>query len=82
MDINELNLNEMEEVSGGRGGSKTRLDPVPGRDVYQIKKGDTLIRIARRYNTTWMVLMDMNKGIIKDKNDITDGYWIYVPFVR
>lgn len=82
MDMNELNLNEMGEVAGGKGGSKTRLNPVAGRDVYQIRKGDNLTRIAKAHNTTWPVLMDMNRGIIKNQNDITEGYWIYVPAVR
>ena len=77
-DINELNLDEMENVSGGRGGSKTILPAQPGLSVYQIVKGDNLTRIAKRFNTTVDYLFAIN-STIKNKNDITAGYWIYIP---
>ena len=77
---NELNLNEMEEVTGGRGGSPTKLPYKAGFDVYQIQRGDTLIRIANRYRTTADYLQSINPTI-KNKNDITAGYYIYVPML-
>ena len=36
MDEMELNLNDMEEVAGGRGGSRTKLPPKAGFAVYKI----------------------------------------------
>ena len=79
MDNNELNLNEMEEVVGGKGGSPTKLPPKAGCDVYRIKSGDNLTKIARHYGTTAEHLKAMNPTI-HNINDITAGYYIYVPF--
>ena len=77
MDEMELNLNDMEEVAGGRGGSRTKLPPKAGFAVYKIVSGDTLTRIANRNKTTVEYLMSINPTI-KNKNDITAGYYIYV----
>lgn len=77
--MNELNLNELEEVSGGKGGSKTVLPRKDGFICYQIESGDTLGKIAKWYNTTVDKIMAANVGIIKDKNDISAGRYIYIP---
>ncbi len=78
MEDNELNLNEMEEVSGGKGGYKRKLNPTKYCDVYHIQPGDNLTRIAKRYNTTVEHLLKLNPTIT-NKNDITAGYYLYVP---
>ena len=78
MENKELNLNEMEEINGGFGGSPTPLPKKSGFDVYKIKSGDNLTRIAKAYKTTVNYLMSINPTIT-DKNDITAGYYIYVP---
>ena len=75
----ELNLDEMEEVSGGRGGSRKPLPAKSGYIVYQIQKGDMLGRIARRYGTTAEKIKACNKGTIRNVNDITTGCYIYIP---
>lgn len=75
---NELNLNEMAEVTGGRGGSPTRLPDVQGLKVYQIQSHDTLTKIAHRFHTTVDYLMRIN-STIKNRDDITAGYYMYVP---
>ena len=77
----ELTPEELESVVGGTGGAKNRLWlwRKPGCDIYQIQKGDTLYNIAQTYNTTVGKLMELNAGLITDKNDITAGYYIYVP---
>ncbi len=79
MEKKEINVKEMEEVVGGKGGYKKPPEPVMGLEIYQIQRGDTLTRIARRYNTTWMELKDLNRDVIKRAGDITWGYYIYVP---
>ena len=48
MSINELNLNEMENVAGGKGGSSTPLPRKDGFDVYKIQSKDTLTRMDIR----------------------------------
>ena len=48
----ELNLNEMEEVTGGKVGSPASLAPTATFDVHKIKSGETLTQIASRYNNT------------------------------
>jgi len=77
--MTELNLNEMEQVSGGRGGSPYNLPPKGGCSVYRIQGGDNLTKIARRYGTSIEFLMNINEGIIINRNDITTGYYMYVP---
>ena len=74
----ELNLNELEKVAGGKGGSPTPLPDRPGCEVYKIKSGDTLGRIAYRYHTTADFIKSINTTI-SNVNDITAGYYIYVP---
>ena len=76
--INELKMEEMEEVNGGQGGSSKKLSPKAGYVVYQIVYGDTLTRIAHRFGTTIDAIKRANPTI-KDVNDITAGFWIYIP---
>ena len=78
MENKEMNLNELEVVTGGKGGSKTELHATKYYDVYRIQPGENLTRIARNFNTTVSELVRINKTIT-DKNDITAGYYIYVP---
>ena len=79
MDNNELNLNEMEQVSGGAAGSSTPLPPKDGCDCYKIVGGDNLTKIANKFNTTIDYLMSINKNIITNKNFIRAGFYMYVP---
>lgn len=74
----ELNVQELENVIGGTGGSPKKLPDKAGLIVYQIQKGDKLGEIARRYNTTAEKIKAVNKTI-HNVNDITAGYWIYIP---
>jgi hypothetical protein len=79
MDINEVNVNELEQAVGGRGGYRKPPEPIFGLEIYRIQAGDNLTKIARKYGTTWMHLQDLNADVIPNKNDITTGYYIYVP---
>ena len=76
--MNELNLNEMEEITGGRGGSPTVLPRKDGYIVYQIEAGENLTRIARRFGTTVKAIKDANPTI-DDPNFIRSGFYIYIP---
>ena len=61
--INELNVNELEQVSGGAsGGTYT---------TYTVVKGDNLSRIANRYHVTVNDLVRWNN--IKNPNLILPG---------
>ena len=80
MNETELNLQEMEEVTGGKGGSPKVLPKKDGYIVYQIAYGETLGRIAKRYGTTVQAIVNANTTI-QNANDITAGYWIYIPRV-
>ena len=74
----ELNTEELSGASGGTGGSRTPLPPKDGCIVYWIEKGDTLSKIAGRYNTTVRAIMNVNHTI-KHAGDITAEYYIYIP---
>ncbi len=76
--MEEIKMEELESVSGGSGGSPTELADKPGFLVYKIQKGDKLGAIARRYGTTAEYLKTINPTIT-NVNDITAGYYIYVP---
>ena len=80
MDNMELNLNEMEEVVGGKneGGYLRKPAARAGRKIYKIVSGDTLIKIANRNNTTVDKLMAINPEL-KNTNYIVAGCYIYVP---
>jgi len=49
-----------------------------GFQVIQIRKGDQLELIARRYHTTAQAIKAVNPTI-QNIHDITPGYYIYVP---
>ena len=77
----ELNVEELEDVTGGKvaaGGLKNKPAAKKGFVIHQIGVNDTLTRIANTYGTTVKALMDANPSI-KDKNLIRTGYYIYVP---
>ena len=70
----ELDMNEMNEVAGGA------FKPLPdkrGFIIYQISKGETLGRIAKRFGVTVKDLMNWNPKIV-DKNKIYYGDYLYI----
>ena len=77
--MNELDLNEMEMISGGRGGSPTPLPKKAGYIVYQIEANENLTRIAKRFGTTVKAIQNANSDTIDDPNFIRAGFWIYIP---
>ncbi len=74
----EMNAQDMEQVSGGTGGSRKPLPPKAGMVVYQIQRGDTLNKLARRFQTTVAKIHAANPTI-HNINDITAGFYIYIP---
>ena len=74
----ELNLNDLEYVIGGNGGSPTVLPAKKGFRVYQILGGDNLTKIAKKFNTTVNFLFN-NNDTITDKNFVRAGFYMYVP---
>lgn len=79
MEMKELNLNEMENVTGGDGGYRKKPTEKKGYVIYQVKPGENLTRIAKNFNTTIKAIMAANANVISDKNFICAGYYIYIP---
>ncbi|HTF18726.1 MAG TPA: LysM peptidoglycan-binding domain-containing protein [Chryseolinea sp.] len=48
-------------------------------EVYEIKKGDSLSKIAKQYGTTWQKIYEMNKDVIKNPDVIFPGHKIKIP---
>ena len=80
MENTELNLNEMEEISGGKneGGYDRPPKEKSGCVIYKIGAGQTLGKIARANGTTVERIMKANKEL-KNPNFIRAGAYIYLP---
>ncbi len=67
-----LELEEMEEVSGGvyGDGTVTIIE-------YVVVRGDTLGKLANRFNTSVSSIMNLNP-IIKNKNLIVTGWKLQI----
>ena len=55
------------------------IEAIDFEEVYEIKKGDTLGKIAKQYGTTWQKIHEMNKDTIKNPDLIFPGQKIKVP---
>ncbi len=78
--MNELNLNELEQVTGGgnEGGYAKKPREKAGCFIYKIASGDTLGKIARRNGTSVSRIMSVNPEI-RNQNFIVAGHYIYIP---
>ncbi len=74
----ELNLEEMDKVEGGVGGSRTLLPPKADHLVYRIARHDSLHDLAERFGTTVEDIMSANTTLT-DEHDLTTNYFIYIP---
>ncbi len=74
MEAIELSAEEMNEVAGG---AWRRLPEKKGFIIYQISKGETLGRIAKRFGYTVKDLLTWNPKIT-DKNKIYYGDYLYI----
>ncbi len=78
MENNELNLNELEQATGGKIHFKPEPDR-PGWIQHRVEPGNTLIRIAKMYNIPdWRVIRDWNPHISKETNMIIDGEYLWI----
>ena len=78
--MNELNINELENVTGGKdeGGYSKKPAAKAGCKIYKIVSGDTLIKIANRNNTSVEAIMKVNPEL-KKASFIVAGCYIYIP---
>ena len=78
MENNEMNLNELEEIVGG----KQHFKPEPDRKgwiQHKVGPGDTLIRLAKQYDIPdWRKIRDWNPHINKTTNMIIDGEYLWI----
>ena len=72
-DIQKLELDELENVSGGYRRPKDK----EGYFVYKIKRGDNLTKLAKRFHCTIDDIMAWNPKI-KNKNLIYAGDYLYI----
>ena len=74
----ELNLEEMEDVSGG----KRHFEPLPDRAgwiQHKVSATDTLIRIANKYGISdWRVIRKWNPHINPETNMIRTGEYLWI----
>ena len=79
MENTELNVSEMEQVTGGKcGGYDKKPREKAGCKIYRVVHGDTLTKIANRNNTTVKKIMSVNPELT-DPGFIVSGLYIYIP---
>ena len=78
--MKELNMNEMEAVTGGKneGGYDRKPRAKKNCFIYKIQSGDTLTKIANRNDTTVQAIMRVNPEL-KNPNFIVAGCYIFIP---
>ena len=79
-DMKEMNLNELEQVTGGKneGGYDHKPKAKRGCTIYKVVHGDTLTKIANRNNTTVKKIMAVNPELT-DAGFIVSGLYICIP---
>ena len=73
-EMNELNLEALEDAVGGK---YKKPSEKKGYFIYQIKRGDTLYKIAKAHGYKTDDLLEWNPHII-DRNKIYTGDYIYI----
>ena len=78
--MKELNMNEMETVSGGvvAGGMKDKPAAKNGYIIHKITATDTVWALSRHYGCTMDDIVKANPTI-QDKSLIRTGYYLYIP---
>lgn len=49
------------------------------RKTHKVKPGETLISIAKKFDTTWQVLYQLNRDVVRDKDTIHVGDILKIP---
>ena len=80
---NELNMNELETVTGGTvaGGMKNKPENKAGYIIHKITNTDTVWNLSRHYGCTMDDILKANPSI-QDKSLIRTGYYLYIPKKR
>ena len=74
----EVNLEELDEVTGGRL-HFTKEPDRPGWFQHQVQRKDTLIRIAEKYGIKdWKKIREWNPHINPETNMIRDGEYLWI----
>ena len=74
----ELNLNELEGAAGGTRHYTKEADK-EGWLQHKVGPGDTLIRLAKKYNVPdWKLIRDWNPHIDHKTNMIIDGEYLWI----
>ena len=73
---NKANGRVLEGLKARRKAEKVLFDKMPKETFYVVQKGDSLIKIAKRYNTTYQTLAKLNN--IKNPNLIRVGQKIKI----
>ncbi len=55
------------------------INVVAAANVYEVKAGDTLGKIAKHYGTTWQKIFEANKDVIKNPDLIFPGQKFKIP---
>ena len=78
MDNMELNVNELEEVSGGKRHFEPEPDK-PGWIQHKVSATDTLIRIANKYGISdWRIIRKWIPHINPETNMIRTGEYLWI----
>ena len=78
MENMELNLNEMEEVVGGKRHFKPEKDR-KGWLQHQVQSGETLIKIANLYGiSSYKKIIEWNPHIDPETNMIRAGEYLWI----
>ena len=58
-----------------------KIDVIPGgEEIYEVKAGDNLSKIARKYpGMTWQKIFEANKDILKNPDVIYPGQKLKIP---
>ena len=80
MENNELNINELEQASGGvlAGGVKDKPADKAGYIIHKITATDTVWGLSRHYGCSMEDIVKANPSI-QDKRLIRTGYYLYIP---
>jgi len=77
--MRELDLNEMEQVSGGNSyGTEGRLPYKKGCMVYCVREGDKILNLIRIYRIDKDRFMKENPGM-RINDTLIPGSYIYIP---